>query len=177
MTKRIHQLYFNPLKNFIKNTFQSQKIFFRYIRKKGFKRFLNENILESDGSNKTKSMSIALGVFVGLTPLWGFHTIIVIFLATYFKLNKVLSYMSTHVSFPIFLPFVIAISLFIGGHFVGENINFENETMNLEFVKEHLLQYIIGSSILAVIASLFFGSISYLYFQKFHPEKKINQKL
>ncbi|MBC7556130.1 MAG: DUF2062 domain-containing protein [Chryseobacterium sp.] len=155
------------MKNFIKNTYQSQKVFSRYIRKKGFRRFLKENILESDGSNRTKSLSVALGVFVGLTPFWGFHTVIVLFLATYFKLNKVLSYMSTHISFPLFLPFIIAISLFIGGHFVGENTKFASDDMNFEFVKEHLLQYIIGSSILAVFASILFGLITYLFLQKF----------
>ena len=155
------------MKNFIKNTYQSQKVFSRYIRKKGFKRFLKENILESVGSNRTKSLSVALGVFVGLTPFWGFHTVIVLFLATYFKLNKVLSYMSTHISFPLFLPFIIAISLFIGGHFVGDNTKFASGDMNFEFVKEHLLQYIIGSSILAVFTSILFGLITFLFLQKF----------
>ena len=75
--------------------------------------------------------------------------------------------MSTHVSFPLFLPFVIAVSLFIGGHFIGGTVNFENEKMNLDFVKEHLLQYIVGSSILAVIASISFGLISYFLLQTF----------
>ncbi|MGS0748416.1 DUF2062 domain-containing protein [Halpernia sp. GG3] len=137
------------------------------MRKKGFRRFLKENILESDGSNKTKALSVALGVFVGLTPLWGFHTVIVIFLASYFKLNKVLSYMSTHVSFPVFLPFIIAICLYVGGHFLGDSIDFSNEEMNFAFVKEHLLQYIVGSSILAVFASIIFGSITYFFLEIF----------
>lgn len=137
------------------------------MRKKGFKRFLKENILESDGSNKTKALSITLGIFVGLTPLWGFHTVIVLFLAAYFKLNKVLSYMCTHISFPVFLPFIIAASLFIGGHFTGGEITFNREDLTIEFVKSHLLQYIIGSSILAVVISVFFGLISYISLEKF----------
>jgi uncharacterized protein (DUF2062 family) len=33
--------------------------------------------LESDGSNR-KAFSIALGVFMGFSPFWGFHTLIVI---------------------------------------------------------------------------------------------------
>ena len=159
------------MKNFIKNTYQSQKVFFRYIRKKGFKRFLKENILESDGSNKTKSLSVALGVFVGLIPLWGFQSVIIIFLATYFKLNKVLSYMSSHISFPLFLPFIIAISLFIGGHFVGGETRFESANMNMKFIKEHLLQYIIGSTILAVFASAAFGLLTYFFLEIFKTKK------
>ena len=79
--------------------------------------------------------------------------------------------MCTHVSFPLFLPFVIALSLFIGGHFVGGYIDFENEKMNIAFVKEHLLQYIIGSSILAVCASILFGLISYFILENIKTKK------
>jgi uncharacterized protein (DUF2062 family) len=38
--------------------------------------------LESDGSNRIKAFSIALGVFVGFSPFWGFHTLIVISFCT-----------------------------------------------------------------------------------------------
>ena len=55
------------MKNFIKNTIQSQKIFYRYFRKKGFKRFLKENIFESEGSNEIKAKSIALGDWFNAT--------------------------------------------------------------------------------------------------------------
>jgi uncharacterized protein (DUF2062 family) len=41
--------------------------------KKSFKRFIKEDVLESDGSNR-KAFSIALGVFMGFSPFWGFHT-------------------------------------------------------------------------------------------------------
>jgi uncharacterized protein (DUF2062 family) len=141
------------------------------MRKKGFKRFLKENILEIDASNKTKALSIALGVFVGLTPFWGFQTVIVLFLATYFKLNKMLSYMSTHISFPPFIPFVIMISLYIGSFFVSGNSNFENQKFNLELAKTHFLQYCIGSLILASAMSLMFGFGSYFLLQKLGPNK------
>ena len=141
------------------------------MRKKGFKRFLKENILESEGSNKIKSLSVTAGVFVGLLPLWGFQTVIILFLATYFKLNKFLSYVSTHVSFPLFLPFIIALSLFIGGHFVGGETHFETASMNMKFVKAHLLQYIIGSLILAVISSAFCGLLTYFFLEIFKTKK------
>ncbi|AZI19558.1 hypothetical protein [Chryseobacterium taklimakanense] len=62
------------MKNFIQNSINSQKIFYRYFRRKGWKRFLKENILESEGSNKTKAKSIALGIFIGISPFWGFHS-------------------------------------------------------------------------------------------------------
>ena len=159
------------MKNFIQNSIQSQKVFYRYVRKKGFKRFVKENILESEGSNEVKAKSVALGVFIGLTPLWGFHTILVLFLASVFRLNKALSYMSTHVSFPLFIPFIIFLSMLVGAPFVGEKNNFAYQNLDLEFAKSHLLQYVIGSFILAIVSSLIFGFSTYFFLQKFKPKE------
>ena len=157
--------------NFIQNTIQSQKVFYRYFRKKGFKRFFKENILDSEGSNEIKAKSIALGVFVGLTPLWGFHTVVILFLASVLKLNKLLSYMGTHVSFPLFIPFIIFLSMVVGGPFVGEQAQFTYETLDLEFAKSHLLQYVIGSSILAASSSLVIGFSTYFILENFKPAR------
>lgn len=160
------------MKNFLQNALRSQKIFYRYFRKKGFKRFLKENILETEGSNEVKAKSIALGLFVGITPLWGFHTVIIIFLASIFKLNKALSYMSTQVSFPAFIPFIIFLSMIIGAPFAGGTTDFENQTLDMDFVKNNLIQYVIGSLILATISSLTLGFLSYLILQQFRPKQK-----
>ena len=157
--------------NFIQNTIQSQKVFYRYFRKKGFKRFFKENILDSEGSNEIKAKSIALGVFVGLTPLWGFHTVVILFLASVLKLNKLLSYMGTHVSFPLFSPFIIFLSMVVGGPFVDEQAQFTYETLDLEFAKSHLLQYVIGSSILAASSSLVIGFSTYFILENFKPSR------
>lgn len=156
------------MKNFIQNSLNSQKIFYRYFRKKGFKRFLKENILETEGSSEVKAKSIALGVFIGFTPLWGFHTVVVLFLATIFKLNKFLAYMGTNVSFPLFIPFVIFISMRCGAPFSGGLTDFKNESLDLEFVKNHLLQYLIGSTILANVSSLFVGFSFYFILKNFN---------
>ena len=64
--------------------------FFRKLKKKGFKRFIIEDFLGSDDSAEKKAFSISLGVFIGLSPIWGFHTIVVIFLALLLNLNKVI---------------------------------------------------------------------------------------
>lgn len=157
--------------NFIQNTIQSQKVFYRYFRKKGFKRFFKENILDSEGSNEIKAKSIALGVFVGLTPLWGFHTVVILFLASVLKLNKLLSYMGTHVSFPLFIPFIIFLSMVVGGPFVDDQAQFTYETLDLAFAKSHLLQYVIGSSILAASSSLVIGFSTYFILENFKPSR------
>lgn len=147
-------------------------MYFRYIRRKGWKRFFKENILETEGSSKTKALSVALGVFVGLTPLWGFHTVIVLFLATFFRLNKIISYMCTHISFPVFLPFIIMASMWIGRFFIPGNTDFTQLTFNTELVKNNLAQFLVGNIILTVSTSAICGLATYLALEGIVQKKK-----
>ncbi|WP_267404500.1 MULTISPECIES: DUF2062 domain-containing protein [unclassified Chryseobacterium] len=144
--------------------------FVNNFKKKSFKRFIQEDVLESDGTNRTKAFSIALGVFIGLSPFWGFHTLLVISLAVLFKLNKVLAFVASNVSLPPFIPFVIAASLFLGAPFVSGDSNILSQDLNFELVKNNLLQYVIGSAILASTLSLISGVATFLFLNKVSPE-------
>ena len=155
----------------MQNALQSQKVFCRYFRKKGWKRFLKENILETGGSHRTKALSVALGIFIGLTPLWGFHTVLVLFFATCFRLNKVLSYMCTHISFPPFIPLIIMLSMMVGAHFVGGNTDLDHMAFTTLTIRENLLQYLVGSMVLAVSAAAVFGALTYILLKAFDSKQ------
>lgn len=144
--------------------------FIRNFKKKSFKRFIKEDVLESDGSNRTKAFSVALGVLIGFSPFWGFHTLLTISLAVLFKLNKVLAFIASNVSIPPFIPFIIAASLFLGAPFVGGNSNIFSQELNFDLVKNNLLQYLIGSAILSVSMSFISGVSVFLFLNKVDPE-------
>ncbi|WDT68397.1 DUF2062 domain-containing protein [Cloacibacterium sp. TD35] len=158
------------MKNFIQNSIKSQKVFYRYFRRKGIKRLFKENILESDGDNKTKALSIALGIFIGLTPFWGFHTVLALSLAAIFKLNKFLSFVFSQISIAPLAPFIIGISMFFGSFFVGGKTDFSHQELNLEMVKHNLLQYVVGSFVFATIIAMSFGFIFYYLLNLFQKE-------
>lgn len=144
--------------------------FINNFKKKSFKRFIKEDVLESDGSNRTKAFSVALGVLIGFSPFWGFHTLLTISLAVLFKLNKVLAFVASNVSIPPFIPFIIAASLFLGSPFVGGNSNIFSQELNFDLVKNNLLQYLIGSAILSVSMSVISGTAVFLFLNKVDPE-------
>lgn len=144
--------------------------FINNFKKKRFKRFLKEDVLESDGSNRTKAFSIALGVLIGFSPFWGFHTLLTISLAVLFKLNKVLAFVASNVSLPPFIPFIIAASLFLGSPFVGGDSNIFSQELNFDLVKNNLLQYLIGSAILSVSMSIISGTAVFMFLNKVDPE-------
>jgi len=145
---------------------------FRALKKKGFKRFIVENFLGINDSAEKKALSVALGVFIGLTPLWGFHTVIVIFLALTFKLNKTIAFISSNVSMPPLIPFVIYGSFKIGNFVLGENVTFNfTDNATSSDILNHLKIYIVGSLSLAVISSVVLGLLCYFIFLLFAKKK------
>ncbi len=143
---------------------------FRRLKKKGIKRFLVEDVIGSNDSPQKKALSIALGIFIGITPLWGFHTIIVLSLALILNLNKAIAFAFSNVSLPPFIPFIVLGSFILGNTILGQNETYNLSTITTNFeVLKHLKAYIIGSFALAAVSALIAGIFSYfilLIFQK-----------
>lgn len=144
---------------------------FRKLKKKGVKRFFVEDFLGSQDSPTKKALSIALGVFIGLSPFWGFHTVIVLFLALVLRLNKAIAFAFSNVSLPPFIPFVLYASSKMGQFILGVDYNYTLDMFKNGFeITDHLKTYIIGSFSLAIVSALVFGFIGFLFFSIF--EKK-----
>lgn len=138
--------------------------FFRKLKKKSFKSFIKEDILQTQDSNKVKALSLAMGVFIGIIPAWGFQSFLSIFLASIFRLNKAISFVGSNVSIPPMIPFIVLGSLEIGGFFIPNEhpISLDFDDITFESIQVHLVQYLIGSFILATFTALILGFICYL---------------
>lgn len=148
--------------------------FFRRAKKKGFKKFFLEDILESSDSNFKKSAAIALGIFIGISPFWGFQTVLLFTFAALFRLNKVIAYLASNVSFPPFIPFVIYGSLKMGSFFVSNDAPLIlDSSVTLDDIQKNATQYIVGSLILASVLALSVGLLSYLLLTAFSQKKKL----
>jgi uncharacterized protein (DUF2062 family) len=146
------------------------------FKKKSLKQFILENILHNDDSNLKKSLSIVLGVFVGISPFWGFHTVIVLLLAVVFRLNKIISFTFSNISFPPLIPFVIYGSLKMGSYFIqtGKPILL-NSSMTFSDIQNNIGQYLIGSFILAIVMSIIFGLLGFILLTIFSAFKNKNK--
>lgn len=144
--------------------------FFRRLKKKGIKRFFLEDFLHNSDSKEKKALSIALGVFIGIAPFWGFQTLLVLFLAVILKLNKVIAFVFSNISLPILIPFIIYGSFKMGAFLLNEppvitnvgDISIENID-----IKAHLTHYVLGSFSLAFFLALTLGLLGYLILQIF----------
>jgi len=148
---------------------------FRKLKKKGLKRFFLEDFLQNSDSKEKKALSIGLGVFIGISPLWGFQTALVLFLAVALKLNKVIAFTFSNVSLPIFIPFIIYGSFQVGAFLLGTDPVISNlSDINIENInfKEHLSQYLVGSFSLAIFLALLIGVIGYITLLVFSKKEK-----
>jgi glycosyltransferase involved in cell wall biosynthesis len=149
--------------------------FFKSFKKKSFRQFVKDDILESSDSNTKKALSIALGVFVGIAPFWGFQSILAISLAVFLRLNKVISFAASNISIPPMIPFILYGSLVIGNYFVGNENNLVfDASLTFDAITNNLFQYTLGSFIFATIMAAFFGLISFFvlnYFSTFKNKK------
>ena len=138
--------------------------FFLKIKRKGIKRFFVENLLQSADSPSKKAMSIAMGIFIGTSPFWGFHGILAITLAAAFRLNKAIAFAFSNISIPPMIPVIIYASYKLGTWILGtEEVSFDmdNITANLKLLKG-IEEYLVGSLILGFLSALILGSFSYI---------------
>lgn len=136
------------------------------FQKKGYKRFFLEDLLHSEDSKLKKSLSVALGVFIGISPLWGFQTVIVLFLAYILRLNKLIAFAFSNISIPPMIPFIIYASLKTGSFILGESelppFHWDTFKSYKDFISQHLSEYLTGSITLGIICAVLFGLGSYL---------------
>jgi len=79
-------------------------------------------LLKIRGNPREIALGFALGLFVGMTPLMGFHTPIAVFFAALFKWNKISSAVGVWVSNPLTAPVIYGINYFIGAKIMGSTI-------------------------------------------------------
>jgi len=93
--------------------------FIREFKRKGFKRSMRELFLTPADSNLKLSLSVVLGVFCGILPIWGWQLAVAIFLAYVLKLNKMIVITTANISIPPMIPFVLFFSYKTGGIVLG----------------------------------------------------------
>jgi uncharacterized protein (DUF2062 family)/trans-aconitate methyltransferase len=78
--------------------------------------------LRTEGMSPEKqAAAVALGVFIGVSPLYGLHLALCILFARLFRLNAGLTYLAAHVSLPGITPFLLLAELETGRRLRGQS--------------------------------------------------------
>jgi uncharacterized protein (TIGR03546 family) len=122
------------------------------------------------------ALGIALGVFIGITPLYGFHTVIVILMAMLIpRTNKIAILVGSNISIPPTAPFISW-----GGYEIGRRI-FDHKYPAIQWtylkhfrysdIKEILFPLFLGSFILGLILAICSYFIILVMIKKFREKK------
>ena len=143
-------LYYFPLK------------FIKGCNLKNVTRLVRENITQTKESNHQVASAIGLGFFFGIFPIWGYQMFVAAIVAHSLKLNKAITLLSSNISIPPMIPFILYGSYFVGGVIVGSNRSLDLSNITLEAVSKDVFQYLIGACVFAVVCGVFAYLISYL---------------
>lgn len=135
----------------------------RKMNREGFKELIRKHLISPEESNFKKSASIALGVFMGIAPVWGWQMAIALALAIMLKLNKAITLVASNISIPPMIPFILFASYLTGGLVLNnhQDINFDSG-ITFEFVKKNFLQYIVGALVFGAAMGILAGLITWL---------------
>jgi len=144
-------------------TFYRPWMIIRQMSKDGFREMVRKYLINPEESNFKKSASIALGIFMGCAPVWGWQMAIALTLAVLLKLNKAITLVASNISIPPLIPFILFASYLTGGLVLNnhQNLNFDSG-ITFEFVKTNLLQYIIGALIFSTAMGILAGLATWL---------------
>ncbi|MGM0551781.1 MAG: DUF2062 domain-containing protein [Bacteroidota bacterium] len=187
--KEIRISHFRPFRDFtrvsILNTFLVLIAFlwarpFAIIRKmnrRNIKRFVHKQLHENNESNAKIALAITLGVFMGIAPVWGYQMLIALALAHLMKLNKVITLVASNISIPPMIPFILYASFKTGELFVNTAPLSLLDPRQLEFntIKEHLVQYLLGSITFGFVMAILAGIITYFMLLIFRKPAEVKK--
>jgi len=136
---------------------------YRKFRTGELRAYLRQMLWQKEEPVSKKAFAIALGVFMGIVPIWGFQMLAALALAFFFKLNKALVILASNISFGPMVPIILFLSHEAGKPFMGDqaiSLSFD-QPITFELVEKSLLQYVIGAFALATAAGLFSGLLTF----------------
>lgn len=143
----------------------------RSMTRNGFREMIRKHLFNPHESNFRKSAAVALGIFMGIAPVWGWQMAIALGLSIVFKLNKAITLVASNISIPPMIPFILFASYLTGGWVLNnpEGLAFDSG-ITLEFVKQNLWQYIVGALAFGAAMGLLAGLITWLLLNFFRKK-------
>jgi uncharacterized protein (DUF2062 family) len=125
------------------------------------------------------AVGMAIGVFVGITPTFPFHTILAVALSFVFRGSKPAAALGVWVGNPITMPFFYLGSYRIGGMILGNSVPFDEKYISIpELLKLGLdvtAALITGGALLGILPAIFSYFITRIILTNIRSRKKTSQ--
>lgn len=122
---------------------------------------------------KRAALSVAIGIAIGLVPVYGAHWAIVLAVCVPLKLDAPIAYLAANISNPFFAPFLLLAEVQIGSRLVtGSFLSMTKEAIYERGPLEFLWQTIAGVLVLAPVAAIVIGAITFAIASFFRKKKE-----
>lgn len=122
------------------------------------------------------SMAFALGIFIGMSPLFGIHTLLGLLFAYLFRLNKLTTIVGVYITNPWTIIPIYTFSTWVGARCLGVNkllpdIDWRHVTFGalMNDFSPLLMPFIVGT----VIMSVFSAVISYIIIYRLARKRNV----
>lgn len=106
--------------------------------------------------------SIAIGLAIGVTPLWGLHWAFVLAVCVPLKLDAAVAFLASNVSLPFIAPFLSLAEIEIGAWArTGRGVAIDAAELRAHGVGAFVAELAIGTAIFAPIVAAVGGAIAY----------------
>lgn len=146
--------------------------FLRGLTPGNIKAFVKKHFFNEKESVTKKSLSVSVGIFFGIVPIWGYQLVTAIAVAYFLKLNRAIVILSANISIPIILPAILYGSLKTGELITGQQSTITLKNINLENIKLNLYVYLTGACVLSIVLAIVMGVLTYLILSVIRNNKK-----
>lgn len=145
----------------------------RRVWKKGLWNTLKDELTKETESNVKVASAIGFGIFMGIIPIWGFQMLVGAALAKLFRLNVVITLVSSNISIPPMIPLLLFVSYWTGGILINNSMELTfDASLTVEAMYLNLKQYLIGASVFALVAGISMFLISFGLLAAFRKKKQ-----
>ena len=147
----------------------------RSINLRNLKRVWKTEVVAAHESTNKKALSVGVGLFFGIVPIWGFQFALAIFTAVFFKLNKIIVGLTAQISVPPLIPFVLYASVKTGEFVLGQKVNLDfTKLLSIETLK-NLYVYYIGATVLSIAAGIAGFLVTWILLKVFGYKPTVNE--
>lgn len=137
--------------------------YYRYTRRRIRRQNFKNLIFDTKETPLQKALAVAMGVFIGVIPIWGMQIASALVSAQYLKLNKPLAVIGSYINLTPLFPIIILFSLKIGFAITGNSdIILSLSQISFETAKTYFWMFLIGSIPVAIITAFIFGFLTYI---------------
>lgn len=113
------------------------------------------------GSPNRLAGAVAVGVFIGCTPFYGFHLALCILFAWLLGLNQGLTYLAAHVSLPVVWPLLVLAELQVGRLLRGKDLlSIRPAEIRQIQLDQFFLDLLLGSAVVGTVLAVGFGAFT-----------------